>query len=138
MTSFAEICIAILLLLPLAWTRIVYNHNEVFLENQYASFYLSRSLLWNHWDFELVTPGNLERECIEEVCNYEEAREVFEDTVKTNDFWDKYTNQGSAPRMDVAGLVAGILAALVSAVIITVVGCYCYNASKKRAGGPGR
>lgn len=27
--------------------------------------------------------GNLERECVEEVCSYEEAREVFEDTQKT-------------------------------------------------------
>ncbi|XP_010900558.2 transmembrane gamma-carboxyglutamic acid protein 2 [Esox lucius] len=131
MQGFAEKCIGILSLLPLAWARIAHNHNEVFLEDQYASSYLSRSLLWNHWDFELVTPGNLERECIEEVCNYEEAREVFEDTAKTNDFWAKYTQQGSAPRMDVAGLVAGILAALVSAVIIAVLFCYCYK-SKKR------
>lgn len=29
---------------------------------------------------EEVKPGNLERECIEEVCNYEEAREVYENT----------------------------------------------------------
>nr|ACE75800.1 coagulation factor X precursor (predicted) [Sorex araneus] len=27
--------------------------------------------------------GNLERECLEETCSYEEAREVFEDTDKT-------------------------------------------------------
>lgn len=27
--------------------------------------------------------GNLERECAEETCSYEEAREVFEDTEKT-------------------------------------------------------
>lgn len=27
--------------------------------------------------------GNLERECIEEICDYEEAREVFEDDDKT-------------------------------------------------------
>lgn len=69
-------------LVPLARTR-VYNHNEVFLGQQSASSYLSRSLLWNKWDLELVTPGSLERECMEEVCTYEEAREVFEDTTKT-------------------------------------------------------
>lgn len=27
--------------------------------------------------------GNLERECIEEKCNFEEAREVFENVEKT-------------------------------------------------------
>lgn len=31
----------------------------------------------------MVTPGNIERECVEEMCSYEEAREVFEDDVKT-------------------------------------------------------
>lgn len=33
--------------------------------------------------FEEVKPGNLERECREETCNYEEAREIFEDNEKT-------------------------------------------------------
>lgn len=28
-------------------------------------------------------PGNLERECVEEICDHEEAREVFEQTDKT-------------------------------------------------------
>uniref|UniRef100_A0A803T345 Gla domain-containing protein n=1 Tax=Anolis carolinensis TaxID=28377 RepID=A0A803T345_ANOCA len=32
---------------------------------------------------EEIRQGNLERECIEEVCDYEEAREVFEDDKKT-------------------------------------------------------
>uniref|UniRef100_A0A8C4WNX7 Gla domain-containing protein n=1 Tax=Gopherus evgoodei TaxID=1825980 RepID=A0A8C4WNX7_9SAUR len=49
--------------------------------------FLGRRLLYNHWDFELVTPGNLERECWEEVCNYEEAREVFENDVATAEYW---------------------------------------------------
>jgi len=36
--------------------------------------------------------GNLEQECIEEDCVWEEAREVFElDTVGLNQFWLKYT-----------------------------------------------
>lgn len=50
---------------------------------QDATSFLSRSLLYNSWDFELVATGNLERECLEEVCSYEEAREVFEDDTKT-------------------------------------------------------
>ncbi|XP_026517375.2 transmembrane gamma-carboxyglutamic acid protein 4-like, partial [Terrapene carolina triunguis] len=54
---------------------------QVFLGADAAQGFLGRRLLYNHWDFELVTPGNLERECREEVCNYEEAREVFENDV---------------------------------------------------------
>lgn len=50
---------------------------------QSASSFLSRSLLYNSWDFELVVKDNLERECVEEKCSYEEAREVFEDNAKT-------------------------------------------------------
>lgn len=54
------------------------------LEEQAAHAFLSsRSLLYNSWDFEKVVKDNLERECIEEVCSYEEAREVFEDKVQT-------------------------------------------------------
>lgn len=48
-----------------------------------ASSFLSRSLLYNSWDLELVIPDNLERECIEELCTYEEAREVFKDNTQT-------------------------------------------------------
>lgn len=55
----------------------------VFLSEQSASLFLSRSLLYNYWDFEVVTQGNIERECVEEICSYEEAREVFEDDVQT-------------------------------------------------------
>lgn len=38
--------------------------------------------------FEESKPGNLERECIEELCNKEEAREIFEnqpETVRTSE-----------------------------------------------------
>lgn len=37
----------------------------------------------NRFDFEAFTADNLERECLEELCNYEEAREIFEDPDKT-------------------------------------------------------
>ena len=52
-------------------------------DEQAASSFLSRSLLYNSWDFELVVADNLERECVEEKCSYEEAREVFEDDIQT-------------------------------------------------------
>lgn len=57
--------------------------DPVVVDKHSAASFLSRTLLYNHMDFELVVPGNLERECIEEKCNYEEAREVFEDDAKT-------------------------------------------------------
>uniref|UniRef100_A0A8C1AJY7 Prothrombin n=1 Tax=Cyprinus carpio carpio TaxID=630221 RepID=A0A8C1AJY7_CYPCA len=40
--------------------------------------------------FEELKPGNLERECVEEICDHEEAREVFERADKTEIFWTKY------------------------------------------------
>lgn len=51
-------------------------------EEKLAVSFLSRSLLYNSWDFELVVSDNLERECVEEICSFEEAREVFEDDIK--------------------------------------------------------
>lgn len=37
----------------------------------------------------------------------------------------------SAPRVDVSGLMAGLLAIVVIAVIATVLGIYCYKAKNK-------
>ncbi|XP_051846507.1 vitamin K-dependent protein Z [Antechinus flavipes] len=39
---------------------------------------------------EEILKGNLERECFEEICVYEEAREVFENNENTNSFWSQY------------------------------------------------
>ncbi|XP_065821112.1 transmembrane gamma-carboxyglutamic acid protein 2 isoform X2 [Labrus bergylta] len=102
------------------------------MEERAASSFLSRSLLYNSWDFEVVVADSLERECVEEMCSYEEAREVFEDDALTKTFWTSYVNsQENAPKVDVSGLVAGIIAVLVSAVIATVLGIYCYKAKMK-------
>lgn len=45
----------------------------------------------NMFLLEELLQGNLERECYEELCNFEEAREYFEDTKKTITFWAVYT-----------------------------------------------
>ncbi|XP_024615013.1 vitamin K-dependent protein S isoform X2 [Neophocaena asiaeorientalis asiaeorientalis] len=60
-----------------------------FLSKQHASQVLVRkrraySLI------EETKKGNLERECIEELCNKEEAREVFENDPETEYFYPKY------------------------------------------------
>lgn len=47
--------------------------HSVFLRSKRANLYL----------LEEILQGNLERECYEELCNYEEARECFENNEKT-------------------------------------------------------
>ncbi|KAJ8402552.1 hypothetical protein AAFF_G00366350 [Aldrovandia affinis] len=128
-------CVGLLTLLHLSKARVIDN-NEVFLQEQSAVSFLSRSLLYNSWDLELIVPDNLERECLEEMCSYEEAREIFEDKVDTDRFWAEYMNSNEpTPRVDISGLVAGILALLVSGLIATVLGCYCYKARTKTGRG---
>lgn len=47
--------------------------SAVFLRSKRANMFLVEEML----------QGNLERECMEEICSYEEAREYFEDKSKT-------------------------------------------------------
>lgn len=42
-----------------------------------ASVFLHRSRRANTYFFEEWKAGNLERECLEEKCSYEEAKEIF-------------------------------------------------------------
>ncbi|XP_076203080.1 coagulation factor IX [Aptenodytes patagonicus] len=64
--------------------------STVFIENKEANSVLHRQKRANSNRLEEVIPGNLERECIEEKCSFEEAREVFENTEKTMEFWKTY------------------------------------------------
>ncbi|NXC04182.1 FA9 factor, partial [Orthonyx spaldingii] len=43
----------------------------------------------NHF-LEEIRPGNLERECNEEKCSFEEAKEIFHSQEKTMEFWFHY------------------------------------------------
>ncbi|XP_015219721.2 protein Z, vitamin K-dependent plasma glycoprotein b [Lepisosteus oculatus] len=63
---------------------------EVFQTQEEAAQILRRTKRANFMLVEEILKGNLERECHEELCTYEEAREVFEDTDKTNKFWAVY------------------------------------------------
>lgn len=70
----------------------VFIHKE-----QASSFLLSRNRRENT-GLEEFAKGNLEQECIEEVCNYEEAREIFENDVPgLNKFWTNYINPTTTP-----------------------------------------
>ncbi|KAJ8351248.1 hypothetical protein SKAU_G00227240 [Synaphobranchus kaupii] len=63
---------------------------SVFLPRSLADTVLRRQRRYNSGVFEELREGNLERECLEEKCNLEEAREVFENTQKTLEFWVSY------------------------------------------------
>ncbi|KAL2087424.1 hypothetical protein ACEWY4_016252 [Coilia grayii] len=64
----------------------------VFLDRPHASqVLLERSRRANSL-FEELKQGNLERECLEERCSYEEAREIFSLPKHLNEFWKRYSD----------------------------------------------
>nr|KAF6475775.1 protein S [Rousettus aegyptiacus] len=74
----------------LACLALVFPVSEAnFLSKQHASQVLLRKRRANSM-FEETKEGNLERECIEELCNKEEAREIFENNPETEYFYPKY------------------------------------------------
>ncbi|XP_041949582.1 prothrombin-like isoform X2 [Alosa sapidissima] len=60
---------------------------DVFIDTERASEVLIRARRANSF-LEEVKPGDLERECLEEICDHEEASEVFEQ--QQAQFWWKY------------------------------------------------
>ncbi|KAM6893556.1 coagulation factor VII-like [Xenentodon cancila] len=63
----------------------------VFLDPSEAQAVLVRTRRYNSGWLEELQMGDLKRECVEEKCSYEEAREVFEHTELTNEFWKVYS-----------------------------------------------
>ncbi|XP_076839319.1 coagulation factor VII [Brachyhypopomus gauderio] len=63
---------------------------SVFVSRTDAHGVLARTKRANSGWFEELKMGDLERECLEEKCSYEEAREVFEHTEATDEFWKTY------------------------------------------------
>uniref|UniRef100_A0A672FD15 Coagulation factor IX n=1 Tax=Salarias fasciatus TaxID=181472 RepID=A0A672FD15_SALFA len=63
---------------------------SVFVPQHTAHTVLRRQRRHNHGLEEVFQKANLERECREEVCSMEEAREVFENDEKTMEFWAGY------------------------------------------------
>ncbi|XP_062973557.1 prothrombin [Elgaria multicarinata webbii] len=78
-------------LLLVSLLHLTLSHDQVFLEEKQALSLLQRSRRYNKGFMEELRSGNLERECLEEICSYEEARETFESDIQTNLFWTKYT-----------------------------------------------
>ncbi|XP_037103624.1 growth arrest-specific protein 6 [Syngnathus acus] len=65
--------------------------SHISLTEQQANQFLSRHRRANQV-FEETKQGHLERECVEEKCSKEEAREVFENDPETEYFYPKYLN----------------------------------------------
>ncbi|NP_001083161.1 coagulation factor 10 L homeolog precursor [Xenopus laevis] len=80
-----QTCLLILIALPAV---LLQQATNVFLKHGNAHNIL-RAKRANS-GFEEFKKGNLERECYEERCSFEEAREVFENEDKTREFWNKY------------------------------------------------
>ncbi|KAM4045094.1 vitamin K-dependent protein Z-like [Anomaloglossus baeobatrachus] len=66
------------------------TEQTVFLSSENANQVFQRTKRANFIHLEELRKGDLERECLEEICTYEEARETFEDTDKTDTFWKTY------------------------------------------------
>ncbi|TKS79285.1 Vitamin K-dependent protein C [Collichthys lucidus] len=56
-----------------------------------AAHMLLRSRRANSF-LEELKPASMERECVEEKCNFEEAREIFQGLEATLEFWTVYTD----------------------------------------------
>ncbi|CAN8213612.1 unnamed protein product [Coccothraustes coccothraustes] len=118
---------------------------DVFTSAREANLFIGRRLLNNRFDFEAFTADNLERECYEELCNYEEAREIFEDPDKTMDFWKDYSTKGpkikigdeALQKINVTGLLISLVAAGVLVVIIALIIFYCCKSRCKSRQPPG-
>ncbi|KFQ32063.1 Transmembrane gamma-carboxyglutamic acid protein 4, partial [Merops nubicus] len=118
---------------------------DVFTSEKEANLFIGRHLLNNRFDFEAFTEDNLERECLEELCSYEEAREVFEDSDKTMDFWKDYSTNGpkiklgneTLEKINVTGLLISLVTAGVLLVIIALLIFYCCKSRCKSRQPPG-
>uniref|UniRef100_A0A2K6GQ39 Coagulation factor X n=1 Tax=Propithecus coquereli TaxID=379532 RepID=A0A2K6GQ39_PROCO len=86
-----------LVLLSACLAGLLQPGDSVFIDRERASSVLVRVKRANSF-LEEMKKGNLERECMEETCSYEEAREVFEDNEKTNEFWNKYKDGDQCER----------------------------------------
>ncbi|XP_027743173.1 transmembrane gamma-carboxyglutamic acid protein 1 [Myiozetetes cayanensis] len=65
--------------------------DSVFLTEDKANSVLKRYPRANTF-LEELKQGDIEHECREEICSYEEAREAFENEEKTKEFWKVYKN----------------------------------------------
>ncbi|XP_017580948.1 transmembrane gamma-carboxyglutamic acid protein 1 [Pygocentrus nattereri] len=91
---------------------------------------------------EEMKQGNIQRECREEVCNYEEAREAFENDEKTRRFWEEYQRESSPKPGGLDSIAGGVnsiylilplllVVLLIAAISITVWRCHSRKRSQR-------
>ena len=85
-----------------------------------SQFLVSRQRRANQGGIEEIQEGNLERECIEEVCNFEEAREVFENHDQTIAWWDA-NHPSSTSKKTPTGVIIGVVCGVVAFIIIVAI-----------------
>uniref|UniRef100_A0A672FIF3 Proline rich and Gla domain 3 n=1 Tax=Salarias fasciatus TaxID=181472 RepID=A0A672FIF3_SALFA len=89
---------------------------------------------------EELRPGSLERECVEESCSFEEAREVLESKERTMEFWKSrsvYTvsgGGGGSERADSLHLAAPLVgvALLLAVGLFLLWRCQLHKATRRR------
>ncbi|XP_076808503.1 uncharacterized protein LOC143451672 isoform X1 [Clavelina lepadiformis] len=75
------------------WTGPNCDKNVFLVREEAVEFIKHRSKRANSWlRHEELFPGNIEQECEEERCSYEEAREAFENDALTQAYWRRYTD----------------------------------------------
>ncbi|XP_019746192.1 coagulation factor X-like isoform X2 [Hippocampus comes] len=87
MASTARSCIFVSVLIVFSSTSLA----SVFRDPDEAHSVLVRTKRFNSGWLEELQKGDLKRECLEEKCSYEEAREVFEHQEATDEFWKTYS-----------------------------------------------
>ncbi|XP_077439449.1 transmembrane gamma-carboxyglutamic acid protein 1 [Vanacampus margaritifer] len=93
---------------------------------------------------EEMKQGNIQRECREEICTYEEAREAFENDEKTRRFWEEYVRE-SSPSGGLESVVGGVhslylivpLLTVVFIVVAVAVVVFCCHSRKRSQRSPG-
>ncbi|XP_005931046.1 transmembrane gamma-carboxyglutamic acid protein 1 isoform X2 [Haplochromis burtoni] len=111
---------------------------SVFLPAEAAHSVLRRLRRANFF-LEEIKQGNIQRECREETCTYEEAREAFENEEKTRQFWEEYVRESSPPGgLEVGGihslyLIVPLLlvVVIIAGVAITVWRCHSRKRSQR-------
>ncbi|KTF93721.1 hypothetical protein cypCar_00039328 [Cyprinus carpio] len=85
-----KLCHMILALLAIP---VCFGLPSVFLSKSEANRALKLRVRRANYFLEELKLGNLERECLEEICSYEEAREIFTLPKQLEDFWKRYTEE---------------------------------------------
>ncbi|XP_032367797.1 transmembrane gamma-carboxyglutamic acid protein 3 isoform X1 [Etheostoma spectabile] len=116
------------------------KRNEAFLDGKDAHSVLKRFPRANGF-LEELRQGNIERECGEESCSFEEANEVFENKERTMEFWKTrsvYTvssnSEGRSERADTVYMVVPLLgvALLIIIGLFLLWRCQLQKATRRR------